>query len=47
MNDMPYIDSKGRIYKYGEFFPFELVHFVITKTQEYFPNKRRSFKTRI
>ncbi|MFA6190561.1 MAG: hypothetical protein WC711_03615 [Candidatus Staskawiczbacteria bacterium] len=24
MNDMPYIDKKGRIYKYGEFFPTEM-----------------------
>jgi hypothetical protein len=24
MNDMPYIDKKGRVYKYGEFFPIEL-----------------------
>ncbi len=24
MNDMPYIDKKGRVYKYGEFFPSEL-----------------------
>ncbi|MFA6190083.1 MAG: hypothetical protein WC711_01025 [Candidatus Staskawiczbacteria bacterium] len=24
MNDMPYIDKKGRVYKYGEFFPPEL-----------------------
>jgi len=27
MDDMPYIDSKGRIYKYGEFFPTELCPF--------------------
>ncbi len=27
MNDMPYIDSKGRVYKYGEFFPYELCPF--------------------
>ena len=24
MNEMPYIDKKGRIYKYGEFFPIEI-----------------------
>ncbi|MFA7000151.1 MAG: hypothetical protein WC241_03485 [Candidatus Paceibacterota bacterium] len=24
MNDMPYIDKKGLVYKYGEFFPIEL-----------------------
>jgi hypothetical protein len=39
MNDMPYIDSKGRIYKYGEFFPPELSPFTYNETiaQEYFP----------
>jgi hypothetical protein len=39
MNDMPYIDSKGRVYKYGEFFPMELSPFAYNETiaQEYFP----------
>jgi hypothetical protein len=39
MNDMPYIDSKGRVYKYGEFFPPELSPFCYNETiaQEYFP----------
>ncbi|MFA6586266.1 MAG: hypothetical protein WCS86_03860, partial [Candidatus Paceibacterota bacterium] len=39
MSDMPYIDSKGRIYKYGEFFPPELSPFCYNETiaQEYFP----------
>ena len=39
MSDMPYIDSKGRIYKYGEFFPTELSPFAYNETiaQEYFP----------
>ncbi|MFA6586216.1 MAG: hypothetical protein WCS86_03605, partial [Candidatus Paceibacterota bacterium] len=39
MNDMPYIDSKGRIYRYGEFFPSELSPFCYNETiaQEYFP----------
>src|SRR3989338_10247613 len=39
MNDMPYIDQKGRIYKYGEFFPPELSPFSYNETiaQEYFP----------
>ncbi|HAQ02294.1 TPA: hypothetical protein DEP30_00010 [Candidatus Nomurabacteria bacterium] len=27
MDDMPYIDSKSRVYKYGEFFPYELCPF--------------------
>ncbi len=39
MNDMPYVDTKGRIYKYGEFFPPELSPFSYNETiaQEYFP----------
>ena len=39
MNDMPYVDKKGRIYKYGEFFPAELSSFAYNETiaQEYFP----------
>ena len=39
MNKMPYTDKKGRIYKYGEFFPPELSPFAYNETiaQEYFP----------
>jgi len=39
MDDMPYIDKKGRVYKYGEFFPVELSPFGYNETiaQEYFP----------
>ncbi len=39
MNTMPYKDKKGRVYKYGEFFPSELSPFAYneTITQEYFP----------
>ena len=39
MSDMPYIDAKGRVYKYGEFFPPELSPFCYNETiaQEYFP----------
>ena len=38
MNDLPYIDKKGRVYKYGEFFPIELSPFGYNETtaQEYF-----------
>ncbi|MBI2610051.1 hypothetical protein HYW53_02640, partial [Candidatus Giovannonibacteria bacterium] len=32
MNDMPYIDKKGRVYKYGEFFPPELSPFAYNET---------------
>jgi hypothetical protein len=36
---MPYVDKKGRVYKYGEFFPLELSPFGYNETtaQEYFP----------
>lgn len=39
MNTMPYVDRKGRVYKYGEFFPIELSPFAYNETiaQEYFP----------
>ncbi|MFA6520262.1 MAG: hypothetical protein WCT44_01490 [Candidatus Paceibacterota bacterium] len=39
MNEMPYIDKKGRIYKYGEFFPVDFSPFGYNETtaQEYFP----------
>ena len=39
MNNMPYVDQEGKIYKYGEFFPVELSPFCYNETiaQEYFP----------
>lgn len=39
MDDMPYVDAKGRVYQYGEFFPPELSPFAYNETlaQEYFP----------
>ena len=39
MNSMPYTDKKGRVYRYGEFFPPELSPFSYNETvaQEYFP----------
>jgi len=39
MNALPYTDSQGRVYKYGEFFPSELSPFAYNETiaQEYFP----------
>jgi hypothetical protein len=39
MNKMPYTDKKGRIYKYGEFFPTEISQFNYNETsaQEFFP----------
>ncbi len=39
MNDMPYIDKKGRVYKYGEFFPVDISPFAYNETiaQEHWP----------
>ena len=38
MNEMPYVDKKERVYKYGEFFPAELSPFSYNETiaQEYY-----------
>lgn len=39
MDEMPYVDKKGRVYKFGEFFPSEISVFGYNETplQEYFP----------
>ncbi len=39
MDDMPYIDKKRRVYKYGEFLPIEFSPWAYNETiaQEYFP----------
>lgn len=39
MSDVPYTDSKGRIYRYGEFFPFELSQFAYNESvaQQFLP----------
>ncbi|MFA6992926.1 MAG: hypothetical protein WC269_06715 [Candidatus Gracilibacteria bacterium] len=39
MDDMPYIDKKGRVYKYGEFFPPEISPFAYSHTisPDHFP----------
>ena len=39
MNEMPFVDNRGRIYKYGEFFPPEFSPFPYNDTiaQQYFP----------
>ena len=47
MNEMPYTDVKGIIYKYGEFFPSTLSPFAYNETiaQEYFPlTKQKTLK---
>lgn len=35
MNDMPYVDKKGKIYKYGEFFPTEFSPFAYNESLAY------------
>lgn len=35
MNDMPYTDKQGRVYKYGEFFPIDLSSFYYNHTIAY------------
>ena len=42
MNNMPYIDTKGNIYKYGEFFPIDLCPFAYNETiaNEHFPKNK-------
>lgn len=39
MNDAPYIDKKGKVYKYGEFFPIEISPWGYNETtaDEFFP----------
>ncbi|MBI5732668.1 hypothetical protein HY967_01775, partial [Candidatus Jorgensenbacteria bacterium] len=39
MHETPYIDTKGRVYTYGEFFPVELSPFAYNETsaQQFFP----------
>ncbi|MEK7187351.1 MAG: hypothetical protein AAB691_00715 [Patescibacteria group bacterium] len=39
MNEMPYVDKKGREYRYGEFFPIEISPFAYNETiaNNYFP----------
>jgi hypothetical protein len=44
MDVMPYVDGRGRTYKYGEFYPIELSPFGYNETiaQEFFPLDRSS-----
>lgn len=48
MNDMPYIDKHGRVYKYGEFFPPEFSPFAYNETvaQDFFPLSREEAEGR-
>jgi hypothetical protein len=42
MDEMPYVDAKGCVYKYGEFFPAAMSPFAYNETlaQEYFPKTK-------
>jgi hypothetical protein len=42
MSEVPYMDKKGRVYKYGEFFPTEISPFAYNETiaQEYYPKNK-------
>jgi len=44
MNDMPYVDKKDRVYKYGEFFPVELSPFGYNETsgQDFMPMSKEA-----
>ncbi len=47
MNEMPYVDKKGRTYVYGDFFPTEISQFDYNETsaQEFFPlTKEEAFE---
>jgi hypothetical protein len=47
MEEMPYVDSKGRIYKYGEFFPPEFSIFAYNQTilPEHFSSTKEDAET--
>jgi len=42
MSEMPFVDKVGRIIKYGEFFPCDIIPFAYNETvaQEYFPKTK-------
>ena len=42
MQDMPYVDAKGRVFSYGDFFPYDISPFDYNETvaQDYFPLTR-------
>ena len=46
MNTLPFIDKKGRIYKYGEYFPTELSPFAYNETvaQDFFPRTQKEIE---
>jgi hypothetical protein len=48
MNEMPYVDKKGNIYKYGEFFPIEISPFAYNETllNDHFPLNKKEAEDR-
>jgi len=48
MNEMPYIDKKGRSYRYGEFFPseFSFLPYEKTAAHEFFPLTEKEAETK-
>ena len=48
MDSMPYVDKRGIVYKYGEFFPSEIAPFAYNETiaQEYFTLSETEAKTK-
>ncbi len=48
MNEAPYVGQKGRVYRYGEFFPLEISPFSYNESiaQEYFPITREIAESR-
>lgn len=48
MENMPYVDKAGCVYKYGEFFPIEMSPWAYNETlaQEYFPLTKKEALTR-
>ncbi len=46
MNENPFVDKKGRIYKYGEFLPYEMSPFAYNQTiaNDFFPNSESQAK---
>ena len=48
MNDRPYTDAKGRVFRYGEFFPYDisLYDYSESSAQEYFPFTKEEVEER-
>jgi len=48
MDETPYVDSSGRTYKYGEFFPFELAPYTYNESlaQTFFPVRKEEVESK-